>query len=354
MGDFLSGAPSGCAAPDLNDVVGRLQNPKYVEWNLQVQHTLGQHTVVSVNYVGNHGYDELLENPFSNAFGFGQLPAGAPDTRVQNVLTLANNGVSNYNGLTAAVQEQFTHGFSGSFSYTFSHTLDNASNGGILPYSFNNSLLDQLSPFSATALNYSNADYDVRHSLNANCVWDLPVKFQNRALHMIAGGWTVSGTFFYRTGLPFSVVDGTATGNIANGNLNLFNATVLGQPITGVALNCSASAVDSPCLTAAQFTTAPASFGTIPRNSFRGPGYFNSDLGLKKSFRLNERFSFTLGANAYNILNHPNFANPVSDLSQSSFGTILNTVQPPTSPYGAFAAAATDARILQVMGKLTF
>jgi len=75
---------------------------------------------------------------------------------------------------------------------------------------------------------------------------------------------------------------------------------------------------------------------------------------LKKSFRLNERFSFTLGANAYNILNHPNFANPVSDLSQSSFGTILNTVQPPTSPYGAFAAAATDARILQVMGKLTF
>ena len=50
---------------------------------------------------------------------------------------------------------------------------------------------------------------------------------------------------------------------------------------------------------------APASFGTIPRNSFRGPGYFNSDLGLKKSFRLTERFSFTLGANAYNILNHP-------------------------------------------------
>jgi hypothetical protein len=354
LGDFLGAAPSGCAAPDLNDVVGRLQNPKYLEWNLQVQHTLGQRTVVSLNYVGNHGYDELLENPFSNAFGFGQLPAAPSDARVQNVLTLTNNGVSNYNGLTAAVQEQFTRGFSGSFSYTFSHTLDNASNGGILPYSFTNSLLNQLSPFSSTALNYSNADYDVRHSLNANYVWELPVKFQSRALNALAGGWTVSGTFFYRTGLPFSVVDGTATGNIANGNLNLFNATVLGQPVGAVALNCGAAAVDTPCLTAAQFATAPASFGTIPRNSFRGPGYFNSDLGLKKSFRLNERFTFTLGANAYNILNHPNFANPVSDLSQSSFGTILNTVQPPTSPYGAFAAAATDARIVQVMGKLTF
>ncbi len=354
VNDFLNAAPAGCATPDLNDVVGRLQNPKYLEWNLQVQHTLGQKTVVSVNYVGNHGYDELLENPFLNGFGFGNLPASPVDTRVQNVLTLTNNGVSNYNGLTAAVQEQFTHGFSGSFSYTFSHTLDNASNGGILPYSLTNSLLNQLSPFSATALNYSDSDYDVRHSLNANYVWDLPVKFQNRALNAIVGGWTVSGTFFYRSGLPFSVTDGAATGNIANGGLNLFNSTVLGQPISTVPLDCGAGAVNSPCLTAAQFSTSETTFGTIPRNSFRGPGYFNTDLGLKKSFRLNERLSFTLGANAYNILNHANFANPVADISSTSFGTILNTVQPPTSPYGAFAAAATDARIVQVMGKITF
>jgi len=112
--------------------------------------------------------------------------------------------------------------------------------------------------------------------------------------------------------------------------------------------------VDSACLTASQFAPSPTTFGTIPRNSFRGPGYFNTDLGLKKTFRLTERFGLTLGANAYNILNHPNFANPVSDLSSSAFGTIINAVQPPTSPYGAFAAAATDARIVQVMGKITF
>jgi hypothetical protein len=356
VNDFLAAVPAGCATPDLNDVVGRLQNPKYLEWNLQVQHTVGQRTVVSVNYVGNHGYDELLENPFQNGFGFGNLPASPVDTRVQNVLTLTNNGVSNYNGLTAAVQEQFTHGFSGMFSYTFSHTLDNVSNGGILPYSNNNSLLNQLSPFSATALNYSNSDYDVRHSLNASYVWDLPVKLSNQKLNTLVGGWTLSGTFFYRTGLPFSVTDGATTGDIANGGFNLFNATVLGQPITSVSLNCGAAAVDSPCLSSTQFASGAAvsTFGTIPRNSFRGPGYFNTDLGLKKTFRLTERFGLTLGANAYNILNHPNFANPVSDLSSSAFGTIINAVQPPTSPYGAFAAAATDARIVQVMGRLTF
>ena len=81
--NFLNAAPTGCATPDLNDVVGRLLNPKYLEWNLQVQHTVGQRTVVSVNYVGNHGYDELLENPFQNAFGFGNLPASPLDTRAK-------------------------------------------------------------------------------------------------------------------------------------------------------------------------------------------------------------------------------------------------------------------------------
>jgi hypothetical protein len=356
VNDFLNAAPSGCATPNLNDVVGKLQNPKYLEWNLMVQHTLGRRTVLSVNYVGNHGYDGIIENPYLNSFGYGGLPATAVDTRVQNVTQVTNNGVSNYNGLTAAVQEQLWHGFSGQFSYTYSHALDNVSNGGILPYSLNDSILFQIDPFSPTSLNYSNSDYDVRHSLNATYVWELPVRFENRALNFIVGGWTVSGTFFYRTGFPFSVVDGTTAGNLQAAGTNLQNATVLGEPISAVPLSCGGSAVNTACLSASQFASGSAvtGFGTIPRNSFRGPGYFNTDLGLKKSFHLNERLALTVGANAYNVLNHVNFANPVSNLNSSVFGMIENAVQPPTSPYGAFAAAATDARIVQVMSKITF
>ena len=321
-----------------------------------VQHTLGRRTVLSFNYVGNHGYDGIIENPYLNSFGYGGLPAAAVDTRVQNVTQVTNNGVSNYNGLTAAVQQQLWHGFSGQFSYTYSHPLDNVSNGGILPYSFNDSILFQIDPFSPTSLNYSNSDYDVRHSLNATYVWELPVRFENRALNFIVGGWTVSGTFFYRTGFPFSVVDGTTAGNLQAAGTNLQNVTVLGEPISAVPLSCGGSAVNTACLSASQFASGSAvtGFGTIPRNSFRGPGYFNTDLGLKKSFHLNERLALTVGANAYNVLNHVNFANPVSNLNSSVFGMIENAVQPPTSPYGAFAAAATDARIVQVMGKITF
>jgi hypothetical protein len=361
--NFLNNAPAGCATPNLNDVVGRLQNPKYLEWNLMVQRTVGKRTVLSVNYVGNHGYDGILENPYLNSFGFGGLPASAADTRVQNVTQVTNNGVSNYHGVTAAVQEQLWHGFSGQFSYTYSHALDNVSNGGVLQYSFNDSLLFQIDPFSTTRLNYSNSDYDVRHSLNASYVWELPIQFKNRALNTVAGGWTVSGTFFHRSGLPFSVVDGITQGNLQSGVLqgnpagtNLQNVTILGQPVAGVSLTCGGASVNTACFSASQFASGSAvtTFGTIPRNSFRGPGFFNTDLSLKKSFHLNERLALTVGANAYNVLNHANFANPVSNLNSSVFGMIENTVQPPTSPYGAFAAAATDARIVQVMGKITF
>jgi hypothetical protein len=357
VADFQNAAPAGCGTPNLNDVVRNLQNPKYLEWNLMVQRRIGARTVVSVNYVGNHGYDELLENPYLNSFGFGGLPTNAPDARVQNVTQLTNNGVSNYNGLTASVRQDIWHGFSGQFSYTYSHTQDNISNGGINPYSFNDSLLFQISPFSPTSLNYSNSDYDVRHSFNASYVWDLPVKFENRALNTIAGGWTVSGTFFYRTGLPFSVVDGTTIGNLQAGGTNLQSGVVLGEPISGVPMTCGGASVNTACFATGDFASGSGvtGFGTIPRNSFRGPGYFNTDLSLKKTFRFKERLGLTIGASAYNVLNHVNFANPVANLASSSnFGLIESAVQPPTSPYGAFAAAATDARIVQVMGKITF
>src|SRR4029077_21207784 len=152
-------------------------------------------------------------------------------------------------------------------------------------------------------------------------------------------------------------LDGATIGNLQAGGTNLQNVTVLGQPMTAVPLTCGGASVNTPCFSASQFASGSAvpTFGTIPRNSFRCPGFFNTDLGLKKTFHFHERLAFTVGANAYNVLNHVNYANPVSHLASSSMlGSIVSAVRPPTSPYGAFAAAPTDARILQVMGKITF
>jgi len=355
VGTFQALAPAGCQPPNLNDVTSQLRNPKYVEWNFEVEHRLNSKTVVSANYVGNKGYDELVQYPYFNAFGFDGLSATPIDTRVKSVRQLTNTGVSNYNGVTLSIEEQVTHGLSGRFNYTYAHALDDISNGGILPYSLTNSIVNQISPFSLRSLNYSNADYDLRHSLNASYVWDLPFKANNRLLNQAIGGWEVSGTFFYHTGFPFSIVDGTS--RLANQGKNMQFLTVLATPTTTVPRQCGSSAVNVPCFTPGEFVPAgqATTFGTLPRNSFRGPGYFNTDLSLRKHFRVHERYGFMIGANAYNILNHPNFANPVANLNAgSSLGTILSTVNPPTSPYGSFAAAAVDARIVQVIAKLTF
>jgi hypothetical protein len=361
VGSFLATAPTGCAVPNFQDANNKILNPKYVEWNVEIQHTLGNRTVVSANYVGNRGYDELLNNPYQNAFGAFNLPASAPDARVATVQQLTNSAYSNYNGVTVSAQENIFHGFTGRINYTYSHALDVSSNGGILPYSITNSLLGQINPFNPQA-GYASGDNDLRHSLNASYVWEIPVKASNHALNEAIGGWTVSGTFFRRSGFAFSVVDGAFQNSIAGNNLVLNGApvaTVLAQPIPGASVqtNCSSSAVNasSPCFAPTQFG-APTNFvGSLGRNAFRGPGYFNTDLSLRKNIKLGEHREFQIGANAYNVLNHANFADPVANTANpSQFGTIINTVTPATTPYGAFASAAVDARIVQVTGKITF
>jgi hypothetical protein len=348
----------------LFDVTAKTLNPKFVEWNLEVQHTVARNTLLSLNYVGNHGYNVLLINPYNNAFcttavcgsGFTQLPVGAaPDTRVAAVQQLTNAGYSNYQGLVASVQQNMWRGFTGRFSYTFSHALDNVSNGGILPYSINGSILTQIDPSNPNA-SYSNADYDARHQFSANYVWDIPFKSSHRWLNFLGNGWQVAGTFFFRTGFAFSIADGHQSVAFVPNNLTQngqFLASVLYTQAQGVPTSFGSSCATSACFSTSSFAT-PTSFNASARNGFRGPGYFNTDLNLKKSFALTERVKFTLGANFFNVLNHPNFDNPVSNNLSSSFGHITTAAVSPTTPYGAFASAAEGMRIVQVIGKISF
>lgn len=129
---------------------------------------------------------------------------------------------------------------------------------------------------------------------------------------------------------------------------------------TGGSRTCSGL---SHCLTGATFNvnldpvngdSSQPDFGNLARNSFRGPHYFNTDFSLQKDFKLTERFVFTLGANAFNVLNHPNFGNPDADVTSGTFGQILNTVTPPNSPYGNFQGSSVSGRILQVDAKFKF
>ena len=365
-GTVVNGVTSTQLVPTLNDVTRNLQNPKYVEWNLEVQHSFGARTIVSVNYVGNHGYDELYYNNDFNGYGFGALPATAPDPRVARVSTLLSGAISNYNGLTVSVQENPWHGLSGRFNYTFSHALDEVSNGGVLPFSVITSVESQIDPYNLKA-NYASSDYDARHQITASYVYQLPFKSGNRLLNTLIAGWQVSGTMFYRTGFPFSALDGATLGSLAGNNLAggtaTTNATILLQPLflkrdftnvtSCVATSCfglAGTGSTAPYL----FTTATNFTGAVGRNAFRGPGFLGGDMSVRKDFSLTERFKLQIGLNAYNFLNHANYGTPYPSTNAPFFGQSVFMQSPPTSPYGAFAAAATDMRMAQLMAKISF
>lgn len=379
--------PGGCKPSNFNSVVSTLKNPKYLEWNAEIQQAIGSKTSVVLNYVGNHGYDEFILNPWMNSYslpgggaGFSVLPAAnttdptlgtctvgcsflqAPLGGLRNVVQLTNDGVSNYNGLTASVTRRFTAGFTGTFNYTWSHSQDEISNGGVQPYSLNDSILAQFNPYCLRCLNYGNADYDVRHNVTANYVWELPFKSSSSMMNRLVGGWVLSGTFFYRTGYPYSVNDTAApsAGLVGNGSSASYLAAFNGGP-TGAGCSSPINADGTPfqCVNASQFNggNGPGSetgFGNVPRNTFRGAPYFNSDFSLLKNTAITERVNFGMGLNFFNVFNHPNFANPVHDLASGQFGQIQSTVVPPTSPYGAFVGSAVSGREVQIQARISF
>jgi hypothetical protein len=94
--------------------------------------------------------------------------------------------------------------------------------------------------------------------------------------------------------------------------------------------------------------------GAVGRNAFRGPGFVGGDMSLRKSFAVTERINLQLGLNAYNWLNHANYGIPYPNTNAPFFGVTAFMQTPPTSPYGAFAAAATDMRMAQLTAKVTF
>ncbi len=362
LAQLNASVPLGFSPPNFNTVANKLYNPKYYEWNFEIQQGFANNYMLSLNYVGNRGYQELNQTLFGNAYaanGFQGLPTSAPDPRFGEIRNLNNDGWSNYNGLVAALRWRATTSFSGSFSYTWSHALDTCSNDCLEPF---NALTDvslryQVSPLGLPGLNYGSADYDVRHSLNANYVYTVPTTyFQNGLLKSILGGWTAAGTVYFHSGYPFSIVDSSVRSkngvkNAAGIATQSFLADALGGSI-----NTTCSTPNVACFSPASFAAASVqnNFGNIGRNSFRGPGYFDTDLNVSKTFAVRERYKLLIGAYFFNVLNHPNFDLPVNNIANGSFGQIQSTVSAPTSAYGSFQGSAVSGRVIQTQVKFTF
>src|SRR5205085_10679001 len=117
------------------------------------------------------------------------------------------------------------YGFQGEISYASGHALDEVLNGGLTEVFSVDSLTGQIDTNNLRRLNYSNADYDIRHYLTADFSWQSPYKFQNPIFQSVLGGWAISGKAFWRTGTPFSVFNSSLPGRISNA----VGGTVLAQ-----------------------------------------------------------------------------------------------------------------------------
>jgi hypothetical protein len=360
---FTSGSSSVAVVPNITFTQPKTEAPQYQKWNLQIQKGFGPNDSIVIGYNGNHGIHEPIFNNSLNAFGFGSLPAAAATTQFAEVDGEQSSGVSNYNGLTAS----FTHRFSGwgggglfQFNYTYSHAFDIVSNGGFDGFT-GNSVLALENPFNQR-VNYGPADYDARHVINANYVWEIPIRkaLGGRGWAALVDGWQVSGAVFYRTGFPFTITDGALSSQL-NGN-NYF-ASVFPVPLTAVPTSCSGAAhagVNAvSCYAAGAFPNPTTETDLAPegfRNAYRGPGYFDTDFSFTKKTKIPgwERGELQIGLQFFNLFNHENFNLPVSNISDPQFGTIQSSVNPPTSILGSFLGGDAAPRLIQVKAQFVF
>jgi len=363
LAQLNASVPGGFGPINFYSAQNHFGTPKYAEWSFEVEQPLGPKNVFVLTYAGNHGYSLLTTNGFVNAFDantaqfptFAGLPSAPLDGRFLAVTNLNNNGKSNYDGLTVQYRRAFSYGFQGQVSYTWSHSLDNLSNGGSgLPYTFTANTVTTLLNGNL-AQNYGNSDYDIRHNVVGDFVWDTPWKFNHKALTYLLSNWTISGKFYLRTGVPETITDSLLAGQVSGGSIGgggAITATAL-SPIPG---GCDRSAVNTACLSSSSFVAqgAETGFGNIGRNSLFGPGYFNIDTTVYKNITITERMKFVIGASAYNILNHPHFADPVADIANPGLGLIQSTVSSPTSAYGGFQGSLVSGRQLVLTGKFMF
>jgi hypothetical protein len=396
---FSSGFAKGqlsCASPLANAATclppvaisavpnGTLHAPYFMEWSLGIEHQFGTTASMQAQYVGTravnqpyltqvNGYQTVCQGCFA-PFPYLQ----PPDPRFGAVTQLSTGANSHYNALQLTAMKRLSHGLQGQVNYTWSHCLDTVSNGGFLQFSAGGIL----SPLPGKlARDYGACDYDIRHNLTGQYVYQLPIKVQSHSLGYVANGWQLSGTMFWHSGIPFSVLSTPYSANgrgIVQGSGPQFANVVPGVPLyehhalAGVTqpgsiqwLNPDAfvSAVDPS--TGACYggdNSENCQFGNLGRNALRGPSFVWNDFYLTKWFPVTEHMKMRLDAQFFNVFNHPNFGLPSIVLAgipgkpttQTGFGALTYATSPPTGLLGVGLGGDSSPRMIALQLRLEF
>jgi len=279
--------------------------PRTYQWNAAIEQQLGATQALTLTYVGAAGREQLRRfSYFAGAF----VP-GSPlnPNFTSGVTVISNTGSSNYHALQVQFRRRLSAGLQGLASYTWGHSLDNASD-------------NQTTQGTPTKLNpntdYGPSAFDVRHSFAAAFTYNIPAPATGAAAFLVRN-WLVDGIFHANTADPVNVINGTD-----NLNLGPFASTV-SRPnvVSGQPLYIYDSSPGGRRINPAAFITPPlGQQGSLGRNALRGFGAQQFDFGVQRVFKLTERFNLQFRSEIYNIFNHPNFGDPGGNRTSGTFG----------------------------------
>jgi hypothetical protein len=301
--------------------------PEVKEWNLSFERALGTHDVLSVGYVG------------SLANGLIRREVGGPgNTPTSLVAATTNNGRSDYHALEVQYRRRVARGLQAVAAYDWAHSIDNDSSDSFLVWAG--------SPSSDRA----SSDFDLRQSLTGTATYELPL-----AGRPWLRGWSLDGILRARSGFPISVLQDEEYMGIPL--VNAFRPNLaLDQPLW----ISNSAAPGGRVLNPAAFLATPVGVqGILGRNALTGFGMWQVDLALRREFKLNERMRLQFRLEAFNALNHPNFADPVSYFDSPVFGqstSMLNLMLGSGSPGSGLSPILQTggARSMQVGVKWQF
>jgi hypothetical protein len=307
-----------------------LGTPRSYQWNVAIEKQIGGKQALSFTYLGQAGRELLRQEAFfqPNANFSGDF------------LVTANSAFSNYHALQVQYRRHLSAGLQALANYTWAHSLDNASND----------VVDGLpSNVISAASDYGNSDFDIRHTFSAAITYDIP-GIRKGALHAVSKDWTISSVVVARTGFPFNLeLFGTSPDPLgfATTRPDLVAGQSLWVPVP--------TAPGRQSINAAAFSIpGTVRQGTEPRNDIPGFSLTQIDLSLARKFAVTDRINIQFRADAFNLVNHPNFANPLGFLE---FGpTYLNSTEMLNQALGGLNPLFQQGgpRSLQISLKLAF
>ena len=289
-----------------------LQLPYTIEWNVALEQGLGQQQSVSASYIGSVGR-RLLQTDY----------VSSPSPSLSNAALVGNTATSDYNALQLQFQRRLSNGLQILASYTWSHSIDDGSVG-----TFGTGGTYVPIPNS----NRGPSDFDIRNSFSAGLTYDIPAPKLAPLLGVFLRGWSTENFILARSAPPVNVFYSSFP-DLLGSETQVRPDITSGVPLYlygpqypgGMEINSTPGALAGGCSDGApsigpfcppptDSNENPVRQGNLGRNALRGFGATQWDFAIHRDFPIHESLTLQFRAEMFNLLNHPNFAPPISDL----------------------------------------